>query len=173
MFKIIRQIFFILFSFSIGFMLAPSIKWVYESSILKPYDWSSEPIIINCYGKDFSELQLLRAIDFWTVRNNNIAFYEMKPEHSICKSSEHLDGFIVLRKAARSQFKHSTLASTERRTSILEIRSAVIWFRPGAQNLSNLIEHELGHAFGYGHVEIEGHLMHPDYGKMGPKFWIP
>ena len=173
MFKVLRQIPFIILAFAFGFMLTPSIKWIYESTTLKPYDWNSEPIILNCYGKDFSELQLVRAVDFWAVRNHNIAFYEMKPEHSICKSSEHLDGFIILRKASRNQFEHSTLASTERRTSTFEIRSSVIWFKPGAQNLTNLIEHELGHAFGYGHVEIEDHLMHPDYGKMGSKFWIP
>ena len=33
--------------------------------------------------------------------------------------------------------------------------------------------HELGHAFGYTHVELEGHIMHPSFNMMSGKFWIP
>ena len=36
-----------------------------------------------------------------------------------------------------------------------------------------LNEHELGHALGFAHIEEEGHIMHPIYGKMGKNFWIP
>ena len=35
------------------------------------------------------------------------------------------------------------------------------------------LEHELGHALGLGHVEVEGHIMHPMYMQIGRNFWIP
>ena len=54
-----------------------------------------------------------------------------------------------------------------------KIVSAVIEFDVGTYRIDNVFEHELGHALGYGHVEIEGHIMHPLWEKMSPKFWIP
>ena len=84
-----------------------------------------------------------------------------------------IHGFIVLRKAGRFEFDGHTLANTRRRTSGLIIKSVEIRYRPGSHNLDLINEHELGHAFGYAHVEIEGHVMHPIFDRMGPKFWIP
>ena len=35
-----------------------------------------------------------------------------------------------------------------------------------------LLEHEIGHAIGYGHVKKYGHIMYPEYNGMGGKFEI-
>ena len=55
----------------------------------------------------------------------------------------------------------------------LKITSAVIWFEPGTYNLSWIVEHEIGHAFGYKHVEEVGNIMHPMIERMGGKYWKP
>ena len=160
-------------SFVTGFLLGLGIKLIYESSTFKPYEWDRAPIIANCYGPDFSELQMTRAIHYWTVRGHQIAFYEHNPPKSICESDEMIHGFIVLRKARWFELEPETLASTKRLTSNLVIKSAIITYKPGSQNLDLLNEHELGHALGYAHLEEEGHIMHPLYFKMGKKFWVP
>ena len=164
---------FLLGSLVAGFALGLGIKTVYESSTFKPYEWKTPPIIVNCYGEDFSELQMIRAIDYWTVRGNEIGFYEHNPPQSICESKDMVHGFIVLRKAKWWQLDGPTLANTKRMTSGLRLVAATITYRPGSQNLDLLNEHELGHALGFAHVEVEGHIMHPIYGKMGDKFWVP
>ena len=156
-----------------GFMIGLGIKIAYESSTFKPYEWNTHPIIANCYGDDFSELQMTRAIHFWTTRGEWIGFYEHNPPASICDSKDMIHGFIVLRKAKWWELDGPTLASTRRMTSGFQLVSATITFRAGSQNLDLLNEHELGHALGYAHIEKEGHIMHPLYQKMGPKFWIP
>ena len=84
-----------------------------------------------------------------------------------------IHGFIVLKKGDIWQMDSETLASTKKLTSRFVIKSAIITYRPGSHNLDLLNEHELGHALGYSHVEIEGHIMHPLYYKMGKDFWIP
>ena len=66
-----------------------------------------------------------------------------------------------------------TIALTERRVSLGRIRAATIYFNPGSYRLEYVLEHELGHAFGFTHLEEEGHIMHPEYGKMGERFWMP
>ena len=160
-------------SLVVGFVIGIGIKFVYESTTFKPYYWDRPPIIVNCYGEDFSEAQMIRAIDYWTIRGHEIGFYEHNPPKSICESKEMIHGFIILRKAKWYEMDGHTLANTRRMTSNLIIKAVEIRYKPGSQNLTLINEHELGHAFGYAHVEIEGHVMHPIFDKMGPKFWIP
>ena len=96
----------------------------------------------------------------------------MNPPAEVCKN-KHLDDFIILRKAPNSYLDSATIASTTRRTQVFRMKSAEVWFRPGSYNLDLIIEHELGHAFGYGHLEEVGHIMHPMYDKMGRGWWVP
>ena len=158
-------------TFIIGFILGILGKAVYESSVLKPYQWNNLPIIVNCYGADLSELQVIQAIDYWTIRGEQIGFYEHNPPHSICKKDAWVYGLIIIRKAKLWEIKNpSTLAQTRRYTSVGDIKGAVITFRPGKQNLELIHEHELGHALGYAHVDQIGHVMNPIYQYMGLDF---
>ena len=171
----LRKIFAILFGiFIIGFGSGTLIRVAYELNVLKAYEWpaTNSPIILNCYGDDFSELQMVRAIEYWTLRGHSIGFYEQNPPQEVCEQ-ENLYGFIILRKAKWNQLPDGTLASTTKGTSGLKILWAEIVYKAGSQNLDLINEHELGHALGYGHIEELGHIMHPEYGKMGRKFWIP
>ena len=54
-----------------------------------------------------------------------------------------------------------------------EIRSARVIIPNNRSRHANLLEHELGHAFGLGHLDDPGHIMHPRYEYMGKKFYIP
>ena len=168
-----RKILFLSAAFVFGFFVGLGIKLLYEASTFKPYEWDRSPIIANCYGDDFNEVQITRAIHYWTVRGHDIAFYEHNPPESICKSKDMIHGFIVLRKAKFNELSPETLASTRRMTSNFIIKSVTITYKPGSQNLDLLNEHELGHAFGYTHIEVPGHIMHPLYYRMGEEFWLP
>ena len=168
-----RSLILLVLSFIAGFLMGLSMKLVYESTAFKPYSWDRPPIIANCYGSDFDEVYITRAIHYWTIRGHAIGFYEHNPPESFCESNEMVNGFIVLRKAELLELDPETLASTRRKTSRLIIQSATVTYRPGSQNLFLLNEHELGHALGYSHHEVKGHIMHPIYGLMGDKFWVP
>ncbi len=153
----------------LGFALGISGKLVYENSSVHAYQWKTPPIIINCYGPDFNELAMTRAIHFWTVRGYPIGFYEHEPPPSACES-DWLDGIIILRKAPLRKLDPETLASTRRYTVLTEMKGAVIFYRKGSYNMDLLNEHELGHALGMTHVEKIGHVMHPLYENMGDYF---
>ena len=49
-------------AFLVGFTTGGGIKFVYESTTFKQYDWQKKPIIVNCYGDDFEEAQIRNAI---------------------------------------------------------------------------------------------------------------
>ena len=168
-----RDIIKIFLVFLLGFAFGIGIKYVYEITAFKPYSWGkNRPVIVNCYGNDFSEAQFVRAIHFWTIRGHGISFYEHNPPETICEE-EHIEGFIILRKGTRFSHDSGVLAHTRRWTSLTTLNAAVITYRPGSQNLAWINEHELGHALGFSHVEEVGHIMHPLFHKMSGKFWIP
>ena len=157
----------------VGFCMGIGLKWIYETNTFRPYEWRSTPIIMNCYGEDFSELQMTRAIGYWTLRGHQVDSYVHNPPREVCETEGMIDGTILLKRARWWELEAPTLANTQRMTSGFKIVAAVITYRAGAHNLNLLNEHELGHALGYGHIEEDGHIMHPIYGKMTEKFWIP
>ena len=166
-----KRISFLLFLCLItGFALGVGIKFYYEATTFKPFDWAHPPIILNCYGKDFNRFQFERAVEYWELRGQKIGFYEHTPPASACENY-WLEGMIIIRK--KENLPQETLASTKRMTSAFQMRGAIIHYKPGSQNLDLLNEHELGHALGFTHVEEEDHIMHPLYHKMGRDFYIP
>ena len=165
-----QKIVLTLLSFVLGFSLGLNVKFLYESSTFKPYEWETPPKIANCYGPEFSKLQMTRAIDYWTVRGYRFGDYVHNPSADICER-EWTSGYIVLKKSIA--LKVNTLASTRRFTTVATMRGAIIWYKPGSYNLDLLNEHELGHALGFTHLETENHIMHPEYSKMGRDFYVP
>ena len=167
-------VFLALVSLSIGLLAGWSGKVYFENSVFKPYGWSVEnpPIVANCYGSDFSKLQMERAIKFWESKGEPIGFYEHNPPPSVCEE-QWLRGFIIIRKSPPGFGADGTLASTRRYTVGYAMVSAEIFYNPGSQNLDLINEHELGHALGFAHVELDGHIMHPLYQSMGKGYWVP
>ena len=153
----------------VGIFIGSAVMIKYEMSVFKAYSWGSDPIIANCYGGDFNELYLIQSVKYWEYYGHDVAFIEQDPPDVVCQA-DSIDGFIIIKKKRQDGM---TLAYTRRKVVLGEIRAATIYFNPGAYRLENVIEHELGHAFGYKHLEIEGHVMHPDHESMGTAFWIP
>ena len=157
----------------IGFVVGHGGVAMYGSQVFKAWEWHENdlPIIANCYGEDFNEWYIKRGTDYWENKvGQQIGFILQDPPKDLCKH-QMLDGFIIFRKSRA--LDPGTIASTKRRTRMGRILAAEVRFSPGSFKLDLIVEHELGHAFGFGHIEEEGHIMHPSYGKMGPKFWVP
>ena len=168
--KTSHKIFLAFLAFVIGFSLGLNFKIMYESSTFKPYGWESPPKVVNCYGKEFSKLQMKRAMSYWEVRGYNLGEYMHNPPKEIC-DKEWVQGVIILRKS--TGLPTNTLASTRRYATFMVMQGAVIRYQPGSFNLDLLNEHEIGHALGFTHLDIVNHIMHPRYDKMGRNFWIP
>ena len=85
-----------------------------------------------------------------------------------------MDGYIIVRSGPVKNDK--TLGYTRRKATGYDgtsISAAFIIIPNENVGKPNLLEHEVGHAFGIGHAEIIGHIMNSDYGLIGTKFWIP
>jgi len=158
-----------IFSYLIGITLGTLAVGKYESVSFKPWEWRDPPIVVNCYGNDLSLLHIVEAVHYWTMKGHEFSYIEQNPTEQLCKA-DHIRGFILIKKKS---LPHGTLGETKRHVYMFNISSAVIYFNSGTYRISNVFEHEMGHALGYNHVELEGHIMHPIWEKMTNKFWIP
>lgn len=152
-----------------GFFIGLLLKATYENVYHKPYRWNVEPIIVNCIDQNISEDEVLDAIEYWEKNGEKIGFYSHNPPDGAC-DNEGVPGFIFLRMAKPGELSSNTLASTKRYTKFSELRSSTIWFRENSYNLYLIMEHEIGHALGYAHVDELGNIMNPAYEFIGENF---
>ncbi len=130
--------------------------------------WETAPIVVDCTHGALAKIRVQSAIDFWSGYDHHVAFVEMDPSLKIC-SQDHIYGFIIIK---NSNFPWPVLGETTRIGNAKgQISSALIQLSVGNANEPRLLEHELGHAFGYRHMNIEGHIMHSDYDMSGWDFW--
>ena len=162
--KIIQIIITLLLGISIGF----SYIHFFELAKFRSAYWESTPILVDCTHGTLKRERLESAVDYWREYNHTVAFVELNPSFKIC-SKDHIDGFIIVKNAI---LDWPVLGETSRRSNVSrKINSAVITLSIGNANEPRLLEHELGHAFGYRHMNINGHIMHSDYDQAGYDFW--
>jgi len=166
-----RYLKFIAISFLIGLIIGLVGKNIYSLTAKQPCKWYKKPILINCTGELINEETIKRAVDYWKDKGEEILFYQYDGSEIVCNQSGKLDGFIILREDNGIIKERDVLATTKRyHKNTVQLIAAEIYFKDGTYNFILLLEHELGHAFGYNHKKIPGYIMHPYYDLMGKKF---
>lgn len=139
-----------------------------ENSKFRVASWKHAPILVDCTHGSLKARRIQSAVDFWREYDHHLAFVELDPSNFVC-SQGHIHGFIVIKNA---DLGWPIMGETTRMGDIHgKINSAVIELQVGSANMPKLLEHELGHAFGYTHVDELGHIMHPDLDFTGYNFW--
>ena len=140
----------------------------HELTNFKVASWKYPPIVVDCTFGALKKERIASAINYWDELDHKVGFVEINPSSKVC-SNDSINGFIIIKNA---ELHWPVLGNTTRYgNSIGKIDSATIELNVGDANLPRLLEHELGHAFGYRHFDIEGHIMHSDYGLAGWDFF--
>jgi len=166
----------LILSFLFGMCSGKLLIIQYEGMSFKPWEWTKPPVVLNCYGHMLRPAYINKSITYWQALGERILFVEYTPVRKLCRNKYKITpGFIKIYQATDVAFNSdSTMAYTIRKASTTTgIVGANILLRPGTYTIKNLLTHELGHAFGYTHVNEPGHIMHPVTEHMGDKFWIP
>ncbi len=166
------RIFLCLLSGLIGFMIGYNIKVHLEASQFVVASWEQEPIVVVCPDSSLSAYRVNRAIEWWGIRGYKINGYHFDDDDKICSLNRFVDGIIFIR-AADQKIDPEFYAVTSRNSSLEKMIAATITLPNRNRHLNRLLEHELGHALGLGHVDIDGHIMHPILSRTGERFWIP
>tara|TARA_A100001015_G_scaffold295699_1_gene374985 strand:- start:237 stop:734 length:498 start_codon:yes stop_codon:yes gene_type:complete len=163
-----KLFFAILAGIIIGGGAGLGIFYHHEITNFRAAAWKYPPIVVDCTFGAIEEKRINDAIKFWDNIDHKIGFVEMNPSSETCMNDQ-IHGFIIIKNA---ELEWPTIGKTYRKGSRLGIvDSALIHLSIGGANLPKLLEHELGHAFGYNHLDIDGHIMNSNYDYSGYNFW--
>ncbi len=142
-----------------------------KETILKSR-WSEKrvPDIIVCDNL-LTVSETNKVLDFWKRLGYQFGQVRVGEQYGDCMHSETSIGTIriSLPNSTHNHLLRDRLAVTHttkfRYTG--EIISVEIIIHEYAINKKLTLEHEIGHALGWDHIRIEGHIMHPEWKYLG------
>jgi hypothetical protein len=155
----------------VGFALGYCFRIAFEGSKFVLAEWEQEPIVVVCPDSALTPHRVATAIEWWKNKNFKISSFHFDQTNAICGRSRFMEGIIFVR--SKGYIDPEFYATTRRLAVGTNLLSADINLPNSNKNMPRLLEHELGHALGLGHVEVLGHMMHPIHSHGGEKFWIP
>ena len=152
----------------IGASAGLGVFYHHELTNFRVASWKYPPIVVDCTFGTLDIERINESIAYWDNLNHKVGFVELNPSSKVCMNDQ-IHGFIIIKNA---NLKWPIMGKTYRQGShIGRVDSALIQLSIGNANLPKLLEHELGHAFGYKHLDIDGHIMNSNYDYSGYDFW--
>lgn len=126
-------------------------------------EWKEAPTIIICPSSPYTLEEVNEVVQRYEARGHH---FEEVIEFSSCPDG-NISGWIMLKPAGQNiEIDEAGHATTRYDSATGEIISSSIEIF-NAQNIY-VLEHELGHALGYQHVNRRGHIMYPNVSGLGP-----
>jgi len=155
----------------VGFGLAFFIRMNIESSKFVLAAWEKDPVLIICPDSHVTSYRVALAIEWWGIRGHEFAYYHFDEDNKICSKGLFITGVVFIR--GEGELLPDTYAVTTRLAVAGKMKAASITLPNENKFMPRLLEHELGHALGFTHIEKPGHMMHPIHEFGGEKFYIP
>ena len=131
-------------------------------------NWNTTPSVYICPNTPITFNRVRKAINVWQRLGYDIIGPFSGENIPECIGDSYRVGSILIKLRGQS-FNESNLAMTRtyRYTDTREIIAAVIQIQAFAPERERVIEHELGHAFGWNHFNRRLHLMHEMHSRGG------
>jgi len=166
-----KSMIYIIISGIVGFVIGFVLRCHIEANKFILASWENSPIVIVCEDSQITPYRIAKAIEWWGIRGHEIEYYHFDNSGVLCGKGFFVNGFIFIR--ATGDIDPSFYATTTRLAIAGEMKSASIHLPNKHKYMPRLLEHELGHALGFTHIEKLGHMMNPIHENGGEKFWIP
>ena len=133
--------------------------------------WNDPPDIRVCKDTRVTKSRVETALRFWERLGYSFGDIIMDQSSNVCTPRPFE---ILFRLPQQSDFKRKDLSNhlactlTHRMQNSSEIVRAEIFFiEISNSNRPRMMEHEIGHALGWQHVNSSYHVMHPEYNMSG------
>ncbi len=128
-------------------------------------EWKSPPIVRVCYNTPIFKYKVEQALKFWEDLGYEFGTVSWKDSTEWCTGDAYFGAITIM---PNKQFLgEGILALTRRYTYNSMITGARIEITNRGYDHDYLLEHELGHALGWPHYTVEGHIMHPIIQRAG------
>ena len=128
--------------------------------------WYSPPTVRVCYNAPVFRIQVQKALDFWEDLGYKFGTVIWDDSSAWCTGDIYLGSITIM--PNKTYLGTGTLGRTTRYTYNKGlITGAKIEVTREGSTMELLLEHELGHALGWPHHRVEGHVMHPILPRSG------
>ncbi len=131
--------------------------------------WKYTPTIVICDTTPVEYSNVKDAVNWWKKRGHRFYHTIYKNDHlNICRRTEP-EGYIVIKFGSNEIFKDDSNAEAITHFFVENNTNQVLWAKIYLRSLpfERILEHELGHALGYLHVDRSGHLMNQKWVNGG------
>lgn len=146
----------------------PQLAWGRTRPVPRIGEWVTTPSVRICKHAPTTEAEVRSAVEWW--RSKGYEFVTITPDtiQYGCVVGEARGSILIElvsgdaydpKYAATTSVTHST---TPDENGFVEIYSARIRLKYKTGNLPRVLEHELGHALGFAHINTYGHIMHKE-----------
>ncbi len=136
-------------------------------------EWVATPDIVICTTAPVRLSRVERAAEYWRRLGYEIGrIVEASATHKGCLGQDAFNGEIVIDLSGQTFRIGDNIAVTKTWfvKESREIFKARIEITSGWGDSPRILEHELGHAFGFRDYNQTGHIMHSEWSKGGLKF---
>ena len=125
----------------------------------KKFKWHFHPNVVICDYAPTTEEDVIKAIEWWKNLNYNISFASSNYSKTNCYKQKPY-GYILITLVSGVSYNEGSLATTMIYSD--KNTNEILWARIELKNgmvEDRVLEHEIGHALGWMHVNKNGHMM--------------
>ena len=156
-----------LYMFTFGMIAGSLFVERHNHNDLRKYTWKEPPSVVLCSDSEYSDWSATNAVSFWKRQGIPIKKYISEKSSSFCHNNKPI-GYIFIKNGNFSD--NDVLGRTKIYKDKGHIVFAEVFVDNKKINLKYLLEHELGHALGFKHIDIYGNIMNPIYQDSGFDF---
>jgi len=128
--------------------------------------WTMAPDIVICDGIT-TEFRVRQAVRFWERLGYTFGSISSDSDPFNCRRNEIGKIKIMLPDSNTKMENNLAITNTERLVATNENIRATIIIHSFATTKPLVLEHEIGHALGWQHSTMYGHLMNPEVERLG------
>ena len=128
--------------------------------------WTTPPDILIC-DKVVSESRMRKAVKFWERLGYEFGEIIESNDPLNCINDNNNKIRIMLPNSNHDMSNELAITLTDRILATSEAVSADIFIHSFATKKELVLEHEIGHALGWQHINQAGHVMYPEYKLIG------